>query len=344
MSSVERRTALAEEDVQAIINAWNDRRWFRIQYLGDKIFIDEIVPQSSYNVRLRTHYEERSVQQVTVAFLGGPVDEVGMPPGPWDVAVRPPKDFEERTEDIAIPHTDRVAVCPKCAGQGDVQCSACAGSGRVNCSMCGGRGYRERQEMRAGHDAHGHPGHQIMTVRDSCTCLNGRVTCGSCSGNGRNVCPTCSGSARVKTFDQLTVRFRSEELAATLDATDLPDRLVARASGELAVDEQAERIARFPETTPEVDRRAKELLDKSQGVDEREVRIRRQHLRVERVSIHEVRYMYAGVSHRLWIYGNERRIHAPGAPWLWKRMLGVVVGAVSGVVLLIVLLVLLLSR
>src|SRR5581483_4535120 len=96
----DRPAALAEEEARAVINRWNDQGYFRIKNLGDKIFIDEIVPRYAYNLRLKTFYEERTVQQVTVAFPGGQVDDSGTPPGPWEVEVRRPRDFEERTDHI----------------------------------------------------------------------------------------------------------------------------------------------------------------------------------------------------------------------------------------------------
>ena len=51
---------LPEEEVREAINRWS-QGFFRVRYLGDKIFIDKIVPAYSYTVRLRTQYEERTV-------------------------------------------------------------------------------------------------------------------------------------------------------------------------------------------------------------------------------------------------------------------------------------------
>ena len=40
-----------------------------------------------------------------------------------------------------------------------------------------------------------------------------------------------------------------------------------------------------------------------------------QELHVKQIPQLEVQYMYAGVDRRLWICGQEERVHAPGAPW-----------------------------
>ncbi|HXG12158.1 MAG TPA: hypothetical protein VNK04_20555 [Gemmataceae bacterium] len=342
MSHNDRPAALPEEQVREIINRWNDQGYFRIKYLGDKIFIDEIIPHYSYTLRLQTEYEERSVRPVTVPFSGGAVDDQGRPPDPWDIPVRRPDDFENRTEMLAVPHTERVGPCSHCAGQGRVDCLSCYGSGRVNCPWCHGTGYRERREMRTERDIHGNLSTQTVTIRDSCTCAGGKVTCSSCSGNGRIVCPGCDGSGCVKTFDQLTVCFRCDTLSAVLDETGVPDQLVGELSGEVVVDERGPRVDRVSPVTPEVDRQVRTLLQKSHAVDEAQSRILLQQLRVERVGIQEVRYRYAGVERQLWICGNEQYVHAPGVPWQWKRLAAILAGAAAAVIAVIVVVLLLL--
>lgn len=344
MSKADTPAALGEDQVRGIINRWNGDGYFRIKYLGDKVFIGEIVPHSSYTLELKSHYEDRSVAPVTVAFPGGAVDDRGEPPGPWEIAVRRPKEFEERTETVPVPHTERVGVCPRCTGQGKVDCSTCHGTGRVNCPRCQGKGYRERQETRTERDDHGNPVARITTVQENCNCANGKVTCGSCSGNGRILCPGCAGSGCVKTFDQLTVRFRCDTQREVLDATDVPDHLVGGVSGAVVVDERAPRIEEAPAVDPEVDRRVRALLEKSQAIEERQTRVLLQELHVERVGIHEVRYKYAGQVYRLWICGNEQRVHAPSAPWLRKKLAILLGGAAALVLVLIVVIVLFLAR
>jgi hypothetical protein len=329
---------LTEDQARDIINGWNDQRLFRIKYLGDKIFIKEIVPLTAYTVQLRTQYEDRSVRQASVAFAGGRVDQAGVPPGPWEVPVKRPADFEKRTETLPVPHTDRVQMCPQCAGQGKVGCRQCGGSGRAPCMSCGGTGYRERQEMRSERDLQGNVSMRPVAFRERCSCDGGRVTCSACSGNGRITCSTCAGSGQVKTFEQLTVQFRPEAQAAVLDPTEVPDDQVARMSGEVMIDERAARIEQVLSVMPDVDRSVQQLLQKAQAHPERKTRLLFQHLHVERLTIHEVRYQYAGVDRQLWICGNEKYVYAPGAPRQWRKLvLLVAAGGLAAAVIIVAL-------
>lgn len=336
---------LPEGDAREAINRWS-QGFFRVRYLGDKIFFDKVVPCYSYKVSLRTQYDERSVSPVSVPYHGQALDDVGAPPGAWDIDVRRPNDFEERSETLVVPHTDRVSLCPKCAGVGRIDCSECQATGQVTCPHCGGRGYQERHETR--HEPQT-PGTSTGTstgtttirtevVRNDCPhCATGFVTCTSCSGNRRLTCPSCEGTGQVRTFDQLTVRFHDDTSTKTLDTTDLPDDLLREPPGELVLEERKPRIEGCPGLPTAVTESCKSMLRQSQQVDERARRLLFQELTVARVPIHEVHYRYAGVSRRLWIYGNGQ-VHAPGAPWrrdrLWT-LLGAIAVGVALVVMLI---------
>jgi hypothetical protein len=336
-------TPLTEAEAREAVNRWS-QGFFGVRYLGDKIFVEEIVPRAAYTLRLRTQYEERTVSQTSVPYHGGRVDDHGKPPGPWDLPVRRAEDFEERTETLTVPHTERVAMCPKCAGLGRVDCPQCNGTGQVNCPTCQGRGYLERQEPRQETNAAGQVVTQLVTVRNNCTtCLNGRVTCTSCSGNGRKTCPGCEGSGNVKTFDQLTVRFRAPAETEVVDATGVPDAMLRALKGDVLVDRRAPRIEGCEGTPAEVEERARQMLRKAQAVDERTARVLFQELHVERIPIHEVGYSYAGVSRKLWICGHERQVHAPGAPWRSGR-LWALLGGIAAAIVLVILIVILLSR
>jgi hypothetical protein len=331
--------SLPEEEAREAINRWS-QGFFRIRYLGDKIFLDKVVPCFSYTVRLRSQYEERAVSPVSVPYHGQPLDDRGTPPGAWDITVGRPNDFEDRTETLAVPHTDRVSLCPKCAGVGHVACGRCNAAGQVSCPHCGGRGYQDDFQPRPTQDASGKPTTQMVSVRTDCVhCFHGHVTCSACSGNGRITCPSCEGTGNVRTFDQLTVRFRSATQNKVLDATELPDELIHKMKGESIVAERAARIEGCAGTPRHVEDSCRALLRESHAVDERQCRLLFQDLNVERVPVHEVDYRYAGVSRRLWIYGNQQ-VHAPGAPWRRGRLLSLV-AAIAGGIVLVVLLILL---
>ncbi len=331
--------AIPEEKAREAINRWS-QGFFRVRYLGDKIFIDKIIPAYSYTVRLRTQYEERTVAPVSVPYHGQPLDDQGMPPNPWDVQVRRPNDFEDRSETLAVPHTDRVSLCPKCAGVGSIDCSRCHAAGQVTCSHCGGRGFQDTLQPRPAQDAAGKPTTQMVSVRSDCPhCSHGQVTCPACSGNRRVTCPSCEGTGHVRTFDQLTVRFHNLAQQEVLDATDLPDELLGDAKGGAIFSKRADRIDSTPGLPQHVETSTQTTLQKSQAFDERDTRLLFQDLAVERVSVHEVVYKYAGVERRLWIYGDGQ-VHAPDAPWRRDRLF-YILGGIAGAVIIAILLALL---
>jgi hypothetical protein len=341
---------LGEEEARDIINHWGGSGFFRLRNMGDKIFVDRVAPGAAYTIRLQTHYEQRMVRQVSEPYHGGPVDDRGRPPDPWQIPVRQPADFGERTELVPIPNTERVQRCPECAGQGRVTCGQCAGRGRYTCPWCGGTGTVEQQLMETGRDGQGNVVSVPRIVRRACGCAGGQVRCSGCSGNGIRRCPECDGSGRIKTFDQLVVRFQSAKEGELLDVTPVPDSWLGSLKGKILVEQRARFIERCDpasadETVPaEVVEKANALLANSHAVDEERARILLQLLHVERIPLHEVSYKYAGVERKLWICGKEQGIHAPHAPWNRKRLGWLIAGIVVAVVAVAVLIAYLLSR
>jgi hypothetical protein len=335
MSSSEGTPVLGEEQAREIINQWGGSGFFRLRNMGDKIFIDQITPGAAYAIRLQTHYEQRKVRRVAEPYHGGSVDDRGRAPDQWDVPVRQPPSFEERTEIVPIPHTERVQLCADCAGEGRIGCPRCMGQGRMPCPSCGGTGVVEHLALDFGRDAQGNAVPQPRMVRRRCSCSGGKVVCSECRGNRILRCPGCDGSGQVKTFDQLVVRFQAAAQGEFVDVTPVPDYWLGRFSGELLVDAKARRIDSC-ESVPElITQKVKELLGKSHEVDERHTRIILQLLQVERLPLYEVRYKYAGVERQLWICGKEQGVHAPSAPRNRKRVFWVIAACVLVVAALV---------
>jgi hypothetical protein len=331
----EATSVLGEEQAREILNRWGAAGFFRLKNLGDKIFIDQITSGVAYTIRLQTHYEQRKVRRATTPYLGGMVDDRGRPPDQWDVAIRQPVSFEERTEIVPIPHTERVQMCPDCAGQGRIRCPRCTGQGRMSCPWCGGRGFVEQTVMESGRDAQGNASAQPQMIRRQCSCSGGQVVCSECGGNGILRCPNCAGSGQVKTFDQLVVRFQTAAQAEVLDVTPVPDNWLGRLSGEVLIDQKAHRIEACESLPEAAAGKALELLNKSHEVDERQTHIIMQALHVERLPLYEVAYKYAGVERQLWVCGNEQDIYAPNAPRNRQRLFWVIAGTVLAIAALV---------
>jgi hypothetical protein len=318
---------LNSADARHLINKWSTQSFFRVRGLGGKIAVEEIVPCSSYTVRLRSQYEDRSVSGKTVPFTGGAVDDRGRPPGQWDLSVTEPTDFEERTEEMPVPHTEEVRPCERCDSRGRMTCTQCQGFGKVKCPWCNGTGYRTRSEMRNEKDPTGNTVMKAVEVRDNCTCFNGKVGCTACGGQCTVVCGDCQGNGRIKTFEQLIVHFRVDYQVEVIHATKIPDNLLQQVRGEVLVDDRAAPAVKCPTVGPQVDDRTAKLLKKSQSVPEAQTRLLFQHLHIEYVSIQEVRYHYRNSPLKsLWIYGSEQRIYAPGAPRPWGKLAATVLG------------------
>jgi hypothetical protein len=201
----------------------------------------------------------------------------------------------------------------------------------VDCTWCQGRGYRERIETRTEQDpVHGGMVVKTYPVRENCTCLAGRVDCSRCSGRGRVTCDECQGSGRVKAFELLNITFRQETLTDVQDPTGMPDHLVGKAKGEVVIHEHAECVNQFATIKPEVDQRIHALLQKSQAIKTSESRLLFQELHVERVNIQEVVYRYRQSDiKRLWIYGEDQCIYAPGVPRPWNKFFLIVAGVLA---------------
>jgi hypothetical protein len=335
---------LTTEKVRHVMNRWSSDGFFRPRNLGDRAAIDEVVAHSSYAVRLWSEYEERTVSRASKPYPGGSVDDTGAPPDRWAITVRRPEDYEDRTEQVPVPHTERVETCKTCGGMGMTNCANCQGWGKVNCPFCNGKGYREQMVTRTETGPGGTPTTRTETVRDNCTCFGGKVNCTHCAGRGKVTCTGCAGSGKVKTFDLLTVKFHVADRSEVLNTTAVPEEHVRGASGKVRLVEDGERITTFSSVSPEADRQANALLHESHA-QTADARLLFQRLRIEEVSVQEVRYRYRnGPAKQLWIFGDEEKVYAPGAPWSGPRLAAVIGAAAAVVAVAVAVVVFLLTR
>jgi hypothetical protein len=327
-------TALSSEDARRAVNRWSAGSFFRIPKWGDRIQIDKVVPYGSHTIHVWSEHEKRSVSRESQPYHGGEIDDRGTPPDCWSIAVRRPADYEDRTETIPVPHTEQVETCSGCNGAGNITCTNCRGWGKVDCPSCNGKGYRERTVTRTEAGADAQTITRVETVRDNCSCFGGKVNCGTCQGHGKVPCRPCAGSGRVKTFDQVTVQFRVSHKTEVLNATEVPSALMKQASGKVLLVEEGERVAAFSNVTPEVDQQARTMLHDAQVESQADTRLLFQRLRIEQVAVHEVTYHlgHSPTRRRLWVFGEQEQVHAPGAPWAWWRLAAIIGGVVVVIV------------
>jgi hypothetical protein len=305
-------TSLSAEDVRRALNAWSAAGLFRISGLGDRITIDEILPRGCHTVRVTSQYETREVVQVQEPYNGGRVDNIGQPPERWDIPVSQPGRFEDRSVQVPVPHTDRVANCPGCVGAGKAVCQHCKGAGQKNCDWCHGKGTQFGGKEPCRH-CHG----------------MGRDTCNWCHGSGRVTCGDCHGRGQVKFYSQLKVVFRVDRAEKAVGNMGLPEQLVLGARGEELMNWQSDRIDHPPSINPDADACLERLLRTSHREESADTRLLQQRAEVERVPVFEVTYSYlGGQKRRLWVYGPDHRVHAPDAPWRWGLLTAVIIGSV----------------
>ncbi len=329
--------ALDEGRIRAAVSVFARSRFLVPNELGARMSIESIDARWSYAIRVRSEVEERRFVEDDEPYRGQSIDDRGDPPGLWEPRCEAPEGFTDRTKRIRREHTDRVQRCGDCGGDGRVRCSTCHGRGEVDCTWCGGDGWRTRTEWRDEPDGQGGTRRRSESVREPCRhCRSGRVDCGRCHGRGRVDCRRCDAQGELVRFQTLVVKFRDRVLDRVEDRTALPDELVKGARGETLFDENANRIGadEVAHVSAEVDAIVAELLGKSHGWDQDDdARLLFQQARVRRVGVHEVRYRWrSGPPKRLWVYGDRRKVHAPGAPVAWSlilTVLGVVAGAVA---------------
>ena len=328
-------TALQEAQIRELLNRWGNAGFFRLKYMGEKIFIDGIANGAAHVVSLRTQYEERTIRQVEEPYGGGPVDDNRVAPDLWQVPVRPAAEFEQRVEKVVVPGTERVALCGGCAGNGRVVCPQCHGQGHRVCPHCGGTGVIEQQVAITGP---GDPRNNSTTaprvLRRRCHCGRGQVRCAACAGNGEQTCGRCRGTGRTKTFQQLQARYYLVESRQVLDDTPVADNKLGGLSGEQVFELKQPLVGSHRPVSEKVDQCIAAELKKSHAIDTRQQRVLMQSLGVTRIPQVEVQYTYAGVERRLWICGQEERVFARGAPWQRERywlLVGGIVAAAAAV-------------
>jgi hypothetical protein len=273
------------DEVRQAINEWSQDGLFRIRGLGEQIALKTIASHSCYTLRLKTEYENRRVSAAQVPYKGGPVDSEGEAPGPWVIPVCRPDHFEERQENITVPHTEQIVKCSTCSGTGEVTCAACGGVGRTI-------------------------SYDYQYFEPCRLCANGQL-----------VCDKCTGSGRVKSFNQLTVRIEVATAKEALSTANVLGIRMFYAEGQTVIDQRltsGEEPAGLP---LEVAGRVAELLRHAHAAGGAEKCVLFQHLQVEEVPVCEVVYEYRGPPERLlWIYGQQRFVYAPGAPRPWGKI------------------------
>jgi eukaryotic-like serine/threonine-protein kinase len=252
--------------------------------------------------------ELREVETVERPYHGGNVD------GPhgadvmdmWAVPVPVPPPFEDGTARVHVPRSEHIVTCGDCAGDCEVRCRSCYGSGEVK---------ETRTRLKSSYrDGKHHVESEQYEVE---------VTCSRCRGAGKIQCPRCEGEGDLVIGQELAVCWRTVRAGRVLDATDLPDHIVARAEGTVALCEEDARVEPTMDghgpmrecqlrVSAPVDAAIDALLAEHRSREPH--RLHRQRVTVRAVPVVEATYVWRRKQRQFWVFGTDQKVFAPRYP------------------------------
>ncbi len=335
------RTLFLQRDVKddsliaqckAVLDTWSGQVPFSpIKQLGGKTAFCSATEHAAYKTTVISQIEKRWLEDHEVPYRGQALPNQfrsGAQFDPWKMDFPRFADFASHHHSIDLPDTRKACDCSRCRASGEVTCSSCSGSGEVTCYSCGGRGHKRKTReipyvaVCTWCDGTGHRsgnrcttcggGGRVNKTRteeyyvpcESCA-ASGKVTCSTCGGSGKVTCPRCEGERRLMAY---VTAEQTEEPAKgehQFVPTELPpfkkkDHPLSNLEGEAVFtqDEQS-RIATFGFG----DQQAAGVLSAEVETcrNEHEGHMLRQQIKVERCSIVEYHYRYAGKDHTIFI-------------------------------------------
>jgi hypothetical protein len=323
---------ITTEEIRTAVSSWAKQRLLADKRLGESMVCLDITDSSAYRVTLRAEYETRSRGMVSVPApkesRGNDAVEKARNESALATQaiqkVTQARQFVSASYRVFLDDSHQLQSCNHCGGQGNTRCTACGGMGSKVCPMCGGMGARMIMQPRTTFDAKGRPTTSAQTVRQPCMCMTGRVRCMFCSGIGTKRCDSCEGCGSVHQWSIVTHQFDAVENDSGVTVGELPANVLGEVHGAelcscfLTVDSP---IPALPAT---VQKAVHEMISRSEEPSAPGRQMLFKHLTVSGIPVHEVRYSTGGTRDaRLWIYGIERKVHAPvetGLRGIWNRM------------------------
>jgi len=247
-----------------------------------------------------------------------------------------PVGFSEMSQSTFLISTGKTKKCPKCRGEGKVDCWACKGSGQdksQSCRHCSGKGCRYCNGT-------------------------GKATkdCAICKGSGTRQCGKCDGYRYVHTVIEVKTRFKVEDTKEHDYQGEIPAKKLKGSTGVVIFQE----VANYPKEAMRemlkggidnreytklqsgvaivfhslIDNKIQEydgnislvhaLVDnffkqipnafKENRILEREILPVRLRIKVEDVPVKQVSYTYKAKPYSLWVYGKEQLVFAKKRP------------------------------
>ncbi len=201
----------AGEGVRRLLDAWSDDHPMRRRQLGQAIRIDQIVSYNLYFYDLKILYETRTYPETRERpYSGSRIASRKQPPDRWQVEVATPDEpFADMPEtEVALPHSEKSIVCPRCKGETRITCGRCQGRGTLDI----------KRTVKTATSTHS----EIQTV-----------DCPDCQGQAQLPCDSCDGQGGLLESSVFRVSRRGRLWQNTDDMEGLPQR---------ALDERAEPV------------------------------------------------------------------------------------------------------
>lgn len=129
---------------------------------------------------------------------------------------------------------------------------------------------------------------------------------------GRSLnCPECEGSSELFSFIQLKISRQCHTSDWFRDHSPLPDLLLSEASGQVAYEEEGERVLPVDSFDDEVIKMASAQLVSSHASKFPEEKILRQRHQVRVVPVTKVNYEWKGRTRSFFVYGYENKVYLP---------------------------------
>lgn len=273
---------------------------------ANEMNIQKALGLTALHYTLETFCEGRNTGYVNEPYRGGPVDgpQNGPPPPPWAIPCQPNGMFDTHTKKMEVPHTATIRPCHDCDAMGYHRCWRCGGWGQTMCDHCGGDGQVWNTD------------HEGNRYRDRCFSCggDGHSRCFTCGGDGRITCDTCDGYRQMKCFIQLTVTYTNHEVDHIIERSDLPDEMIRHVKGETIFEQVMLNV--WPITSypvGEINDNSIRLVNSHRSAFPNEKQLQ-QRQRLRAVPVTEANYTWEDFSSRFWVYGLERKVHAPDYP------------------------------
>ncbi|XP_014680634.1 PREDICTED: protein SSUH2 homolog [Priapulus caudatus] len=295
---------LNEEDVREALLSYIAQNCCYGKGTAREMRINEIKLTSGLHYVLESYCEKRLSSWHQDAYTGQLIDgpHNGHPPSVWQVPCTASNLFANESKYVEVPHTCTVMPCHLCHASGYNPCHQCMGRGWRRCSSCrgSGRGMHSTNSSGSSHciSCHGH----------------GMKKCHTCQGEGMILCVVCQGYKQVRNYIRLKIDYTNHVSEYVIERTEMPDHLIKNVEGQVILQQQ------FAAVSPLIGFLDGEMVeasikmindDKASHANEYILQ-QRQTLRA--VPVSEVHCMWKGSAGQFWVYGNERKIHAPDYP------------------------------